>query len=764
LTIPRQTIAHSLLLLAIVMVPSGALGFTNQAYGATSPTTSFTFAAGGDIGTPNQGAAAVSLSYLAATNPDFFLALGDLSYDRSVTGGMWCNEFKEQYDHIEIIAGAHDTGEFPPNATDSTRSFEKFVNNCPFTSPNGARVQPSPLCPTVPIVVSCYGREYYFDYPSSAPIARFIMLSPGVFNITGGCRSPCVVPAPGITCNPLNQNRTGPGGYDCWPYAKGDPHYNWVNDTINDARNYYPSIRWTIVGMHKPCLSAGKENCSIGQDIFNLLLLQHVDLVLEGNDHAYERSKQLSLGNGSCSTTIPYIIGPGKNNSFVAYNPDCVVDDSSNGFYKPQVGTTLIIQGNMGRGNEVDDSSKNPYNANEQPYFARLMGNNTVGFGHGFVKFTVSASEIRVQTVFTGTAQDEFRITQPPVPFFSRSPINPSIAEAVTFRATVLGGLEPYSYSWDFGDGSALTGAIVQHVFSNPRQYTVTLTVDDSSMESRTVQKIVAVGSWNAVVNCSPVLTTIEEIIGPKGINRNSSDPNSIGADYTGGGFQLVPNLQYNPQSPANPTIWPFYKRAVNLPPDCAYGGIPAFVELHNVGVRTVGTSDCSYSFDVSNGGALYPNGWQSCVTAFNLENWNYTACPICYMHRVYGYVDRDWNASGDAPYPAPTRGERIDVQGFIYWEYSSLTTPWHSYSGWELLVTGWRVSQQNQTQPPNSPSTRAPGFSALVIYVGLAVSFAAAFVGTFVLGTLYEKRKARSGRQREESRPTPSLETVRPG
>ena len=153
----------------------------------------------------------------------------------------------------------------------------------------------------------------------------------------------------------------------------------------------------------------------------------------------------------------------------------------------------------------------------------------------------------------------------------------------------MLGGLEPYSYSWDFGDGSALTGAIVQHVFSNPRQYTVTLTVDDSSMESRTVQKIVAVGSWNAVVNCSPVLTTIEEIIGPKGINRNSSDPNSIGADYTGGGFQLVPNLQYNPQSPANPTIWPFYKRAVNLPPDCAYGGIPAFVELHNVGVRTVG-------------------------------------------------------------------------------------------------------------------------------------------------------------------------------
>src|SRR5213593_3682115 len=112
------------------MVPSGALGFTNQAYGATSPTTSFTFAAGGDIGTPNQGAAAVSLSYLAATNPDFFLALGDLSYDRSLTGGMWCNEFKEQYSDVLIVPGAHDTGEFPPNDTvngpSTTRTYQRF--------------------------------------------------------------------------------------------------------------------------------------------------------------------------------------------------------------------------------------------------------------------------------------------------------------------------------------------------------------------------------------------------------------------------------------------------------------------------------------------------------------------------------------------------------------------------------------------------------------------------------------------------------------
>ena len=739
----RQTVALSLLLLAIVIIPSGAFGFTHPAYAADSPATSFTFAAGGDIGTPNQGAAEVSLSYLAATNPDFFLALGDLSYDRSVTGGMWCNEFKDQYNHIEIIAGAHDTGEFPPNATDSTRSYEKFVNNCPFSSPNVARIQLSPNCPAPE---SCYGREYYFDYPNTnSPLARFMMISPGVFNITGGCSAPCSIPHAGQTCNVQNEIL-----YNCWPYVRGDPHYEWVNDTINDARNYYPSIRWIIVGMHKPCLSAGKENCSIGPGIFNLLLAQNVDLILQGNDHAYERSKQLALGNGTCNA-IPYITDPGENNSFVAYNSDCVVDRGSNGFYKPHVGTALVIQGNMGLGNDVDETSKYPYNAVESPYFARLMGNNTLGFGHGFVKFTVSAIEVHVQTVFTGTVQDEFRITQPPVPSFSWSPFNATVGDTVTFTASVLGGLEPYSYSWDFGDGSPVTGPIVQHVFSNSREYAVTLTLVNSLMESRTAQRIVAVGSWNAVVNCSPVQTTIEEIIGPKGITRNSTDPNSIGADYTGGGFQLVPNLQYNPQSPANPTSWPFYKRAVNLPPSCSYGRIPAFVELHNVGVRSISSSgDCSKYFDVSNGGTPYPNGLQRCVTAFNLENWNYTVCPTCYMHRVYAYIDRDWNASGHAPQSAPTRGERIDVQGFIYWEYSSVTAFWHSFSGWELLVTGWRVSQQNQTQPPNSPPPRPSKASALVIYVGLAASFVATFLGVFVLGTFYERRKRRSGSQRE--------------
>ncbi len=740
----RQKGVLSCLLLALAIIPSALGGLGREAYGTSA---SFTFAAGGDIGTPDKGAAAVSLSYLSSTNPDFFLALGDLSYDPSITGLTWCNEFNEQYKNVEIIAGAHDTGEFPPNAPDSTRSFEKFVNNCPFTSPNGASVHLG----TCPSTISCYGREYYFDYPNTSnPLARFILISPGIFNITGGCSTPCSIPHAGQPCNVQNETL-----YDCWPYAQNDSHYNWTSTAISSARQ--AKIPWIIAGMHKPCISAGKENCDIGPDIFNLLLgngdaSKGVDLILEGNDHAYERSKQLALGKGVCSTGIPYISGPGKNNSFVEYSPDCVVDDGSNGFYKPHAGTMLIIQGNMGLGNEVDDSSKNPYNAAESSYFARLMGNNTLGFGHGFVNFTVSPDEIHVKTVFTGTAQDEFRITKPPVPSFSWMPRNPAVGERATFNSSAAGGSPPYSYVWDFGDGYTGAGAVAEHVFGRPRQYAVTLSVTDSSGGTGTVEGMVAVGSWNLVVNCSPVQSTIEEIIGPKGFQRNSTDPNSIGADYSGGGFQLVPNLPYG----SNPTTWPFYKRAVNLPPDCSYGGTPAFVELHDVGVRTVDVSvaSCGYYYDVSNGGGLYPNGTQSCVTAFNLENWNYTVCPTCYMHRIYAYIDRDWNASGAAPYPAPMRGEKVDVQGFVYWEYSSVTTSWHSYSGWELLVTGWRVSQQNQSQPPTPAPGRAPRSSALVIYVEFGATLVASFVGVLALGMFYEKRRGRPRNQRGETNP----------
>jgi PKD repeat protein len=51
----------------------------------------------------------------------------------------------------------------------------------------------------------------------------------------------------------------------------------------------------------------------------------------------------------------------------------------------------------------------------------------------------------------------------------------------VNFTSTVSGGSPPYTYRWDFGDGSqSVTSPSAQHTLVGPGTYTVTLTVNDS--------------------------------------------------------------------------------------------------------------------------------------------------------------------------------------------------------------------------------------------------------------------------------------------
>jgi hypothetical protein len=56
----------------------------------------------------------------------------------------------------------------------------------------------------------------------------------------------------------------------------------------------------------------------------------------------------------------------------------------------------------------------------------------------------------------------------------------------VTFTATTVGGMGPYSVSWDLGDGATATGAAVTHTYTSVQSYTVTETVQDSSTPSKT--------------------------------------------------------------------------------------------------------------------------------------------------------------------------------------------------------------------------------------------------------------------------------------
>jgi PKD repeat protein len=52
--------------------------------------------------------------------------------------------------------------------------------------------------------------------------------------------------------------------------------------------------------------------------------------------------------------------------------------------------------------------------------------------------------------------------------------------EAIYIRGSAFGGVEPYTYYWDFGDGSSANGASTVHMYEQEGTYMVTLTVTDS--------------------------------------------------------------------------------------------------------------------------------------------------------------------------------------------------------------------------------------------------------------------------------------------
>jgi len=272
-------------LLTLFLIVSGgpALAGSDRAEAATS---SFSFAASGDLGGDLDTAA--SLSKLATSGTDFFLAGGDLSYNEISPESAWCDFVKSTVGStypFELVSGNHEDD-----------GPDGLINNFASCLPN-----------RIGNTVGQYAKEYYFDYPPASPLARVIEISPGLT-------------LDGTT----------------WSYADGTAHQAWLSSAIDDARAH--GIPWVIVGMHMPCLGAGVNGgCDAGSALQNLLVRKRVDLVLQGHQHAYERGKQLALGS-TCTAIVPG-----------SFNSGCVVDDGSDGAYAKGSGTVDVIAGAFGR-------------------------------------------------------------------------------------------------------------------------------------------------------------------------------------------------------------------------------------------------------------------------------------------------------------------------------------------------------------------------------------------------------------------------------
>ena len=380
----------------------------------------FVFSAGGDLGANFRTTA--NLLKLGSQIQNFFLALGDLSYNETVPESSWCSYVRSKLGPnlpFELISGNHEDGNEEHNG---------LIDNFAACLPD-----------QIGTIQGTYGKEYYFDYPANNPLARLILISPAL-NFTNG------------------------GFYD---YSIGSPHYSWLSDTIDAARA--EGIPWVIVGMHKPCISIGQVGCDSGSDIMNLLIQKKVDLVLLGHSHSYERSKQLS-----CAVVNSYkpscVVNDGSTGTYLKAGGTILIIQGTMG-----EGQEAISPSNPEAGYFTRAWGSNGY----------WNGTGTslvAGATWGFVRYTVTPTQIIAQFLnTTGSFRDGFVISSPLTSSFTITPQFPISGSPVTFSGTVSGGKPPYSIQWDLGDGSTSTINPTTYTYILPGSYTVKLTATDKN-------------------------------------------------------------------------------------------------------------------------------------------------------------------------------------------------------------------------------------------------------------------------------------------
>jgi PKD repeat protein len=105
---------------------------------------------------------------------------------------------------------------------------------------------------------------------------------------------------------------------------------------------------------------------------------------------------------------------------------------------------------------------------------------------------------------------------------FSASTVTAKEGEGIRFYGEVAGGISPYSFEWDFGDGDKSTEEHPRHAYRSSGTYTVTLTVTDDRGNRDTEERknyitvlpgwsagSIASGAWNGLVTFGRVMANI---------------------------------------------------------------------------------------------------------------------------------------------------------------------------------------------------------------------------------------------------------------
>jgi PKD repeat protein len=111
-------------------------------------------------------------------------------------------------------------------------------------------------------------------------------------------------------------------------------------------------------------------------------------------------------------------------------------------------------------------------------------------------KLTVTDSASPANTATSTVTVKVSAVGSPLTATASALPTSGQVPLNVSFTGSASGGTPPYSYSWNFGDGSAAsTAQNPSHTYSNPGTFTAKLTVTDSASPANTATSSVSISA-----------------------------------------------------------------------------------------------------------------------------------------------------------------------------------------------------------------------------------------------------------------------------
>ncbi len=110
--------------------------------------------------------------------------------------------------------------------------------------------------------------------------------------------------------------------------------------------------------------------------------------------------------------------------------------------------------------------------------------------------FSLSQPQLQINFVYTPSAfPPSLSFCNPFCPFIL-------IGDNVNFTTIASGGIPPYNYAWNFGDGSPVVNTASNttfHAYSTANTYTVMLTVTDSASQANSMSRQVVVQTWPVI-------------------------------------------------------------------------------------------------------------------------------------------------------------------------------------------------------------------------------------------------------------------------